>query len=313
MIVKLPNRGGLIVSLLTVSILVSGCTPIWPHLKADKDVENCKEAPGQPDQINYGCIRDSIAELQEMQQRTGDYDRGLGYTAVAGGTYAAYLSSLTHPNKSLLKHTAIGLGALIGFNQVVGADKQQDILAAGITALRCVEKAAYAIDFAQKNASNPLDVQTLVDRSKVAASIRYRAISDATWRSVESSIAPMISAQTTMLFHSNLKLNNAVNTAKQSAGIDVYEATSSIRDNIRTQIVTNKPNLQQIFSDQQKQTSGLLSSIISADNDKKQNKSQLESLVGFKVDDPSGGTNPAKPAQDAFSSCVTPTVPQTNP
>jgi|GEM_PF-3426944 len=296
-----------------VSMMVGGCTPLWPTLKPDGQLSKCEIPTPTDKSINYDCIRSAIVEMQEMLQRTGNYDRSLGYTAVAGGTYAAYLASLKNPNKSLLKHTAIGLGALIGFNQVVGADRQQDVLVAGINALRCIEKAAYAVDFAAANVSStPVSLADLVQTSSVAAQARFNAFGSNVWSKAMPAVQPLVSAYSATVFQSQAKLVTATNSAKDHAAVDVYEAVSSIRDNVRTQLVTNKPNLKQIFDDQQKQVSGLVGGIVSADNVKKQNQQQLESLVGTQLDSvivANDVSNPAKPAQDAFATCVTPTVP----
>jgi hypothetical protein len=137
-------RAVLLPALLVLAGLLCGCAPVWTNLKMDKDV-GC-DRPVRDADIPYDCIEGARDELIGLQISAGKYNRGLAYTAVAGGTYAGYQSARSKPNTALLKHAAIGVAALMGFDSIVNADQQITTLDAGIAALDCVRKAADAVE-----------------------------------------------------------------------------------------------------------------------------------------------------------------------
>lgn len=285
--------------LILASAGLVGCAPFYPTLKREAADSSCP-VPTNVAAVDYKCISDSIDEMEGLLETAGTYERTLGYTAVGGGTYAAYEASKKTVNNALLKHAAIGLGAMIGLNQVVAPEKQQDVLVAGIQALRCVEKAAHALEYAGVNARNR--------NAGLADSIaEHSRIANARYGAAGAPLSGTISVLVTNMLHSEAAVAKAAADAHAQAGVAVRDSVMSIRDNVRTQLVTNKPDLKQLFENQQTQVTALIGGIVKADAAHKEDKARVQLMTGITAEDVV--SDPAKPAEDAFSACVAPTIP----
>jgi hypothetical protein len=294
------RRVGPILCLSVLATTLSACAT-WPSLKDEASLTPACTRPVNGRVIPYNCIEGARKELVDLETQAGYFNRGVAYAAVAGGTYAGYQASRTHPNNSLLKHAAIGLAALVGFSQVVGADQQIGAVDAGIDALDCVRKAADAIKHE--------DVPTLQNNA-----IKFR-------RRFALPIAPTgftaseVSGIHRLADMRRLDLDQRVDAysisvanAQETVGFDVYNAVLTIREEVRRQITTKNVDAKAIYKAQQDAVNSLIGDMANKSKDQQQAALRLQVVTSSalgELDDPPA-TTPGKAAQDAFHACVAP-------
>jgi len=270
-------------------------------LKDEAQLTPACARPSSGTDIPYDCIDGARAELVNIETNAGFFNRAVAYTAVGGGTYAGYQASITHPNHSLLKHAAIGIAALAGFSQVVGADQQISAVDTGIDALDCVRKAAEAI---QNENIDTFRSNAIAFRSRFANPIAPTGFT----ASELSGINRLAQVRVLDLDQRNFAFSTAVANAKQTVGFDVYNAVLTIREEVRRQIATKNVDAKAVYKAQQDAVNTLVGDVANKSKDQQQAALRLQMVSPGAQDQPGDppATTPGKGAQDAFHACVAP-------
>jgi hypothetical protein len=287
-------------SILALASTLSGCA-VWPSLKDEAKLEpTCKRPSSGSDlQAAYQCIEGARKELVDVETQAGYFNRAVAYTAVAGGTYAGYEATRTHPNHSLLKHAAIGIAALAGFSQVVDADQQVSAADAGIDALDCIRTAAEAVERE--------DVPTFHNNA-VAFRAHYAPammVTPAGFTAAEAAgIQRLAQVRVVDLGERSNAFERAVATAKSTVAFDTYNAVLTIREEVRRQIATKKVDPTAVYKAQQAAVNKMVGDV--ADKSKEQQQAVVRVEMTLPDQNPQNTPTPGKAAQDAFHACVAP-------
>lgn len=323
---KQVTSGSMLHQLLRVGLIgllsegLLGCAPLWPHMIHSTDLrtksgDDCATTMTTPAQ--FQCISASIGELEYIKYKIQTYNRGSAYFATAAGTYAGFKATRAHPNTALLKNVALGAAALVGFDQVIGSDKQMTVVDAGRGALTCLQEAALALKNAgvgepRANAvmgrlyvAAALTTPDRIKQASVQATLLPTLVDTLKKSAIGDSNATTQFLMTmTGVIYNGLAADDAYKSATQLSDPQIAQLMQSALFDIRwetaSQLGSAHPNLSKLFSDQQSAVTSLAKNL--ADAEKKQDDA-ANAIRAFEAREPQPPEQ--TPAQKAMQDCVT--------
>lgn len=234
-----------------VGLAVSSCA-MWPKLKPDAELAPASEANIQCRTSSYdtayACAFTAHAELSELVDHVGNYNRSSSYTAWVLGTVTGGVLAFDG-GEGVLKGLAVGAGGLIGLNTIVSTEQQLQAVTKAKNELSCVMAVSQQIHLAGQGSdiiglnSAALQAVQRLDSTRqqaLSAIIVDPDVEEPAPATIESEMAKYRAATEDLQFKAVSKASAAVASSVVSAdsgiGLKLSNAMFSIRDRLRAEL-----------------------------------------------------------------------------
>jgi len=242
-----PVKATRLALIVLASLTMSSCA-MWPTLKDDKDLKPAaaNEILCRTDDFDtaYKCAAATHAELSDLVDGVGDYNRSSSYAAWVLGTATGGVLAFDG-GESGLKGLAVGAGGLIGLNSVVKTDEQIRVVSKAKDELNCVMTVAKQVHAAGTSPlithlpTHAIAAVQSIQGAQVQALEKFAAIArpPSVAELVASEMARINATTVDLKFIEMSKTSEAVassvNSANAGLGIELSNAVFVIRDRVR--------------------------------------------------------------------------------
>jgi hypothetical protein len=258
-------------SIIAISSLTMSSCAMWQKLKPDAELAPATQANIACRTSNfdtaYACAFAAHAELSELVDDVGDYNRSSSYAAWLLATATGGVLAFDG-GKSALKGLAVGAGGLIGLNTVVNTDQQLKAITKAKIELGCVMSVSQQIHQAGKspsivglNGAAAVAVQRLDSNRQQALSAAM--VAPATVKSeMEKYRAATEDLQFKAISKASSEVANSVIGADANIGLKLSNAIFSIRDRLRAELAGMAVNDEKSMMDQRNHVVDMAGEII---------------------------------------------------